>query len=189
VKQKLLFTFGIIALGMVAFAAGPAAPQTISAGPYYATPSWDQTLACATLSTCPRFIVLSNMNNEAVLDRETGLVWQQNPATHGNTWQAAHHDLDFGCIVKTTGGRSGWRVPRLEELQSLTTGPLTDLPASHPFGPNATGTFWSATTDAFSSSRGRLWVIGTVGSNLAEDKGNLHKTWCVRSPTPGFVGQ
>src|SRR5262249_15328144 len=40
-------------------------------GPYYAEPSWDQMLPAST-----RFIVLSNFNSEAVLDRETGLVWQ-----------------------------------------------------------------------------------------------------------------
>ena len=48
--------------------------QTVGAGPYYATPSWDQTLPSNT-----RFIVLSNMNSAAVLDRETGLVWERAP--------------------------------------------------------------------------------------------------------------
>jgi hypothetical protein len=42
-----------------------AVAQTVAAGPYYATPSWDQTLACTASATCPRFIVLSNFNNEA----------------------------------------------------------------------------------------------------------------------------
>src|SRR5215471_19635510 len=51
------------------------------AGPYYANPSWDQQLPGAT-----RFIVLSNWvdanfpnGGAAVLDRETGLVWEQSP--------------------------------------------------------------------------------------------------------------
>jgi len=34
--------------------------QTTAAGPYLATPSWDQKLACETPATCPRFVVLSN---------------------------------------------------------------------------------------------------------------------------------
>lgn len=46
-----------------------------SNGPYYAEPSWDQKLPAAT-----RFVVLMDWNNEAVLDRETGLVWEQAPA-------------------------------------------------------------------------------------------------------------
>jgi hypothetical protein len=45
-------------------------------GSYYANPSWDQELPAA-----QRFIVLSNLNNEAVLDRETGLVWQRTPGS------------------------------------------------------------------------------------------------------------
>src|SRR5713101_6294178 len=62
------------AVGLVVLTVGlivnQAPAQTTANGPYYATPSWDQTLACTTLATCPRFIVLSNFNNQAVLDRE-----------------------------------------------------------------------------------------------------------------------
>jgi hypothetical protein len=36
----------------------------VSNGPYYATPSWDQTLPANT-----RFVVLSNFANAAMLDR------------------------------------------------------------------------------------------------------------------------
>src|SRR4249920_1124741 len=114
-KRGFAETLALIGAGLAALVALPTHAQTTGVGPYYATPSWDQTLPAAT-----RFIVLSNFNSEAVLDRETGLVWQQNPFRAGNTWAAAMQDLDFGCIAKTTGGRSGWRLPRLEELQSLT---------------------------------------------------------------------
>ena len=72
-KHKLL-ALGIIGLAIIAFSNIPAGAQTTSAGPYYATPSWGQKLQCDTPATCPRFIVLSNWDNAAVLDRETGLV-------------------------------------------------------------------------------------------------------------------
>ncbi len=49
----------------VAVVSGPTAAQTTANGPYYATPSWDQKLQCDTPATCPRFVVLSNWNNEA----------------------------------------------------------------------------------------------------------------------------
>ena len=51
-------------------------PASAATGPgfYYPPPSWDETLHCRDASHCPRFIVLTNMNSEAVLDRETGLV-------------------------------------------------------------------------------------------------------------------
>src|ERR1044071_6059779 len=66
--RRRLLTVTLVMLGTISLAATLARAQTTSAGPYYATPSWDQTLPVAT-----RFIVLSNFNSEAVLDRETGL--------------------------------------------------------------------------------------------------------------------
>lgn len=159
-----------------------ASAQTTAAGPYYATPSWDQTMPAAT-----RFVVLSNFNNEAVLDRETGLVWQQNPDSSAIVWTTG---LGSGgtCAELATGGRGGWRLPRLDELQTLNAGLFTGLPAGHPFGPNAQGAFWTAnTTD---STHAIVWNIGN-GPNSAAGvypKDDAFKSWCVRSPSPGFAG-
>jgi hypothetical protein len=61
-----------IGLTVVLIGARSEGAQTASPGPYYAWPSWDQKLAAST-----RFVVLSNWNNEAVLDRETGLTWAE----------------------------------------------------------------------------------------------------------------
>lgn len=82
---------------------------------YYGVPSWNQILPANT-----RFIVLTNMGNAAVLDNETGLVWEQSPSitsfpwTWNGTTSAATH-----CNALTTGGRLGWRLPSLQELASL----------------------------------------------------------------------
>ena len=94
--------------------------QTVAAGPYYAVPSWDQTIACASLASCPRFVVLSNMASAAVLDRETGLVWERSAGDkNGNgdleddrrTWAAA---LSY-CATLGVGNRGGWRLPTVQE--------------------------------------------------------------------------
>jgi hypothetical protein len=125
-KHALTYTVGIIGLA-IGIVAGSALAQTTAAGPYYATPSWDQTLPAST-----RFIVLSNFNNQAVLDRETGLVWQRSPLTIQYEWVVA----SALCLESTVGGRAGWRLPTVNELARLfdptvTTG--VPLPSGHPF--------------------------------------------------------
>src|SRR5687768_11610081 len=92
------------ALLPLVFALSTAGAQTTANGPYYATPSWDQTLPTAT-----RFVVLSNFGGNAVLDRETGLVWEKAPSTTPVDWISAR----FQCSASTVGGRKGWRLPSI----------------------------------------------------------------------------
>lgn len=174
---------GLFGIGL-AMATACATAQTTANGPYYATPSWDQTMPAST-----RFVVLSNFNNEAVLDRETGLVWQQNPSPTTLNWVFAQN-FASGCPGATTGGRGGWRLPRLDELQTLTTGLFTPLPAGHPFGANTTGTFWTANVFVGSSSNAITWNVGGGDGASAGDveKTSQYAVWCVRSPSSGFAG-
>ena len=48
-----------VAFSVLCSTATTARAQTTGVGPYYVSPSWDQTLQCDTPATCPRFIVLS----------------------------------------------------------------------------------------------------------------------------------
>jgi hypothetical protein len=74
-----------------------------------ALPAWDKKI------TGPgRFKVLKSFNDGAVLDKETGLVWEKTASLAGN-WR---NTLRF-CALRNTGGRMGWRVPALEELLTL----------------------------------------------------------------------
>src|SRR5262249_35059860 len=125
------------AISLVGFAAAgvlmastSSSAQTVANGPYYATPSWDQTLACSALANCPRFVVLANMNSDAVLDRETGLVWERNPDGHTNGNQAK-----IVCAQRVVGDRQGWRLPTVSELRSLIqpSRAIPALPDGHPF--------------------------------------------------------
>jgi hypothetical protein len=84
------------------------------------------------------------MSGEAVLDLETGLVWQLTASACADCpWEQTFN----GCLSAEDGGRQGWRLPRIEELMSLID-PVTNLPAAD--GPiSLAGTsFWSATTAA-----------------------------------------
>ena len=101
-------------------------------------PPWDQALPVA-----ERFVLV--LGGEAVLDKETGLVWQQSPETRQRTWSEA-----IGrCANRDTGGRHGWRLPSLSELGSLVDrselpfGPT--IPVGHPFSNIRRAQYWSAT--------------------------------------------
>jgi hypothetical protein len=182
--QRLSFILSV-ALAVIAFDAVGARAQTVAAGPYYATPSWDQTLTCTTSANCPRFIVLSNFGGAAVLDRETGLVWERSPLSFSTTWDVAL----ITCDESRTGGRFGWRLPSVHELASLSdpASPLgvTVLPSGHPFqgvvltlpsGNNAA--YWSA--GALSdTSQARLWNFGGL-LFAPQAKSELNLVWCVR---------
>jgi hypothetical protein len=92
----------LLVLGALAFGNEPARAQNCTSyqtsGPYYATPSWDQKLVYF-----QRFICLTDWNNEAVLDRETGLVWQRSPLPLMYRQSLAV----FACYNANTGGRGG----------------------------------------------------------------------------------
>jgi len=189
-KHALPDTLALIALGLAMFIVTPAHAQTTAPGPYYATPSWDQTLPSST-----RFIVLTNMNSEAVLDRETGLVWQRTPnQTSGSILGFAQTN----CFKFTPGGRAGWRVPTMPELlsifvpQSCTIDGFPGqfclgLPDGHPFiVPNGVSGSWSTTLDHASSPAAYLTLGLFQGALifLAVQADFSDPVWCVRGPSP-----
>ena len=101
-----------------------------AAGAYLATPAWSQTLAPNV-----RFVILSNFDSNAVLDRETGLVWaRKTVADVSHVGSAAQM-----CRTLGIGNRLGWRLPTIAELQSLVdlsmpvTLSVARLPTGHPF--------------------------------------------------------
>src|SRR5215471_2536543 len=95
------------------------------------------------------FGVLNAFNNEAVLDRETGRVWERSPSTQTLAWSNAR----LFCAQKAVGGRGGWRLPAFNELASLVDPTITNpavprLPAGHPFQNVQAAEYWSATVFA-----------------------------------------
>jgi len=182
-KHGLANAFGYFAVALLALGAGIAVAD--SAGPYYATPSWDQSLPAST-----RFVVLTNFNSEAVLDRETGLVWERTPRT--GTIVAGQPPGTFAdyaavdCLTRKIGGRFGWRLPSMQEFYSLvddTQTPLA-LPAGHPFVGITGGvfnSFWSATTSRLGDGTDILVMDFTApnGFELSPPTAT-ERVWCVR---------
>ena len=173
-------TFAIMMLTLLTFSVGNATAQTTANGPYYAWPSWDQQLSVST-----RFIVLANWKDTdfpsggaAVLDRETGLVWQRCPIGSTN-WS------DGSCIGVNTGGRMGWRRPTIQELASLVDRAQSNptLPSGHPFQnvqSSLGSSYWSATNSA-SLGADFAWTVSfDVGSVNVSLKSVQNFRWCVR---------
>jgi hypothetical protein len=164
-----------MAVGLLAatvFTTGPAQAVTAN-GPYYAAPAWDQKLPATT-----RFVVLLDWNGEAVLDRETGLVWERSPDPTTATWS----DARFACMGRATGNRRGWRLPSVHELASLvdpSVAPGPTLPVGHPFTNVLSDVYWSATSDAENPTF--AWNMGFddgfVGNSV---KTFIFQVWCVR---------
>ena len=166
---------GLCLVGM-GLGAGASAQAATGVGPYYAMPAWDQTLPAAT-----RFIVLTNMNSEAVLDRETGLVWEKAPSTSISSWVNAQTN----CIRLSLGGRKGWRLPSIQDLASLIDPTQFNLalPSGHPFitAPPQSSIYWSATTTARDTTN--AYIVAFFNGFLdSTDKSNagLALAWCVR---------
>ena len=189
-KHTPSWTLPFIASAMITIASNPAYADAV--GPYYANPSWDQTLPAST-----RFIVLSNFNSAAVLDRETGLVWERSPNQLGFSsstdplFQLPWDFVEFGCLDRKTGGRLGWRLPTVDELLSLVdptvSPPGPTLPAGHPFTNVQSSRYWTATQRAGGSvSSQNAYIVnfaqGFVDAGLPTALG-----WCVRGDSHATV--
>jgi hypothetical protein len=147
-----------------------------SNGPYYALPAWDQKLPVST-----RFVELLDWSSQAVLDRETGLVWEKAPTTTNQLWSNAR----FFCADKAVGGRKGWRLPSIAELASLidpsVPSPGPTLPAGHPFTNVQSFFYWSASTNANSPTLASAWSVDFEhGDAEILNKTDTLNVWCVR---------
>lgn len=130
-----------------------------------------------------RFVVLPDFNNEAVLDRETGLVWERSPTTNTMNW----YDAVRSCWQHQAGGRMGWHLPTVEELSSLVdpASPPPALPSGHPFQ-NIQPDYWSSTTDIrvpFLPTQAWDVRFGNPGQIGDSGKDSLLNRWCVRGGT------
>ncbi len=158
-------SYVVSAVIVMAIAATMFLPETATAQGF-----WSKKLPVA-----ERFVVLADFNNEAVLDKETGLVWEKSPAGSRYGWGDR-------CANLALGNRKGWHVPTIEQLTSLVDPSVltgVTLPDGHPFTNVMSSYYWSATTapDAPGDAWGMSFYNGGVGKL---DKTSNAFTWCVR---------
>ena len=149
-------------------AAGAEAERMKSAGNEdIQTMQWDKAMPAS-----QRFVVLAAFGNDAVLDKETGLVWEKSPQSAAVSLSNAR----LACANKAVGGRKGWRLPALPELASLVdpavVSPGPTLPAGHPF---------MAVQSAHMDNPTLTWGVGfSNGAALGVSKAFDQRVWCVR---------
>jgi Protein of unknown function (DUF1566) len=117
----------------------------------------------------------------AVLDKNTGLVWEQAPDA---TVFATRSDAAVACVNRNVGGTRGWRLPSVVELTSL-----IDPSLPPPFVPASIFTivsptpssplFWSATSGV--EITGSVWIVDLqFGRADAVNGAAPVLAWCVR---------
>jgi hypothetical protein len=129
------------------------------------------------------------LNGEAVLDKETGLVWQRSPWNSQWDWNGGQTQ----CNYETIGGRMGWHLPTVEQLTSLidkSSSTSRKLPDGHPFGTVwSRYPYWTASTypgapDFAFAVDFKLYDDEEVNPHdvlLAYDKSSADPhVWCVR---------
>ena len=140
-----------------------------------------------------RFKVLKDFNDEAVLDKETGLVWERRPGTKAVAWPNAR----LLCAQKAVGGRGGWRLPSFNELASLVDPAVKNataprLPSGHCFLDVQAADYWTATAfDAepgFTMTVSFQFIAGSdapIGVGDANMNGAPKLVWAVRGGSAG----
>jgi hypothetical protein len=140
-------------------------------------PTWSQKLPCDSTTNCPRFEIV--MDGEAVLDKETGLVWEKSPWNYQGNWWAAQ----WQCRASHTGRRWGWRLPTVDELVSLARLDSyydcnSYLPCGHPFT-NLDHCYWSTTNWPFDTNEAYFFCPGN-GPGKTTKTVDVLANWCVR---------
>ncbi|MBW2175160.1 MAG: DUF1566 domain-containing protein [Deltaproteobacteria bacterium] len=136
-------------------------------------PAWSQKLPAS-----ERFVLV--LDGEAVLDRETGLVWEKSPGTSTTSF----YDACYQCYQKEVGGRTGWRLPTIEELMSIVdrSNISPALPSGHPFSNVQQDFYWSTSNG---NSAGQLYTVNFAnGVVVGWPNSNNYYWWCVRG-APG----
>ena len=138
-------------------------------------------------SPSPRF---TDNNDGTVTDNLTGLIWLKNANLFGEVdWEQALKnaaDLASGAYGLNDGsGRGAWRVPNVNEMQSLldldnSSGP--SLPPAHPFINATPANYWSASTVAAAPPLGWYCALA-VGPPVFDLKFNVMCMWPVRGST------
>jgi hypothetical protein len=144
-------------------------------------PTWSQLLPDS-----DRYV--SVMNDGAVLDKETGIVWAKSLyiSFTGDIALMSWSNAEFNCQGVNIAGRRGWRLPTFREVNSIGDInhkiPLAMFDAANLAGQ---GFFWTSTEVNSDPSKAYVYSVSATGSlgHISLDKVNdTAALWCVRTP-------
>lgn len=134
----------------------------------------------------PRFTKNGDLT---ITDTLTGLVWVSDANSSGGpkTWQEA---LDYIKALNRGNhlGRSDWRLPNVNELESLVNKQLNlaEWLQAQGFRNLQVDYYWTSTT--YASYATHAWSVGIYGGIVAgHDKADGYYVWPVRRGDPGAV--
>jgi hypothetical protein len=159
-------------------------------------PGDDGALAKGVPWPTPRFMVMTGLSSNGVVDNLTGLMWARSPGASPLVWSNAI----AACKAINEGGGLGsyadWRLPNRKELESLVDGryvapALPNTAGSgqwaegDPFtGVQSSGLYWSSS--AYAASEGAAWAIDLHdGASTGRSLTNECYVWVVRG---GYAG-
>jgi len=131
-----------------------------------------------------RFVIMPSFHHDAVLDKDTGLVWELAPQAALVSWNEARTT----CIGRVIGGQKGWRLPSPTEMRSL-VGPAVDAPApnispGHPFLNVQPTSYWTVVPQA-NLPHYAQYLDAFLGNVLSFVKIYTFPVWCVYGPLRG----
>ena len=154
--------------------------------------AWSKKLTATGLESCHTQRFTCVLDSAAVLDRETGLVWQRDWQFNASSNWAPAQDW---CTKLVLANRRGWRVATVAEMASLMdqtiVNPNASLPFGHPFQNTNDGAYWTATEKP--GAFGQAYVVTFLGlapgvpgliSDFTET-GSTIRPICVRGPDTG----
>ena len=144
-----------------------------------------------------RYVVV--LNGGAVLDKETGLVWERSPrfalqdAPGSLNWAEAQRECSMRSVGSGANHRAGWRLPSAAEMGSLGLAGTVFADLT-PFDFNcADGScvspenYWTSTTDPVFPTGA---FIGSPASGISgAPKSAKLLAWCVRGGFGGDSGR
>jgi hypothetical protein len=171
---------GIVAMLATRVRGGPLDPPGTPASTMHTLDDspvvWDRSLSSNDGSFCNSSRFKCVLGGAGMLDRETGLVWQQTPPSGTESWYTAVED----CMNNQLGGRYGWRLPRIEEYRSLLD--ETGLLPVNVFAnvQLAGELYWSSSTVLTDASMAILTRFDLAPGHQTASKLLAFHVWCVR---------